>query len=110
MPARCPVGPKADNGWAVHEYTPWGPSSVVTVKDTVNRTRFTTVEIDSPPTTRARRCFTAIIRKRSVLPGAGYPPKDVAGDRHMADGRERQVSGHQRLAVRRQLPQKMDPD
>jgi hypothetical protein len=24
----------------------------------------------------------------------------------MADGRERQVSGHQRLAVRRQLPQK----
>src|SRR5262249_30840565 len=28
----------------------------------------------------------------------------------MADGRERQVSGHQRLAVRRQLPQKTDPD
>jgi hypothetical protein len=28
----------------------------------------------------------------------------------MADGRERQVSGHQQLAVRRQLPQKTDPD
>src|SRR5262245_34381842 len=28
----------------------------------------------------------------------------------MADGRERQVSGHQRLAGRRQLPQKTDPD
>src|SRR5262245_8503383 len=48
--------------------------------------------------------------KRSVLPGARYPTKDVAVDRHMADGRERQVSGHQRLAVRRQFPQKTDPD
>src|SRR5215470_11325356 len=48
--------------------------------------------------------------KRSVLPGARYPPKNVAGDRHMADGRERQVGGHQRLAVRRKLPQKTDPD
>src|SRR6476619_2125862 len=28
----------------------------------------------------------------------------------MADGRKRQVSGHQRLAIRRQLPQKTDPD
>jgi hypothetical protein len=28
----------------------------------------------------------------------------------MADGRERQVSGHHRLAVRGQLPQKTDPD
>src|SRR5262245_4550206 len=28
----------------------------------------------------------------------------------MADGRERQVTGHQRLAVRRQLSQKTDPD
>src|SRR5262249_11773059 len=33
--------------------------------------------------------------KRSVLPGARYPTKDVAVDSHMADGRERQVSGHQ---------------
>src|SRR3954471_2351285 len=48
--------------------------------------------------------------KRSVLPGARYPTKDVASDRHMADGRERQVSGHQRLAGRRQLPPKTDPD
>jgi hypothetical protein len=43
--------------------------------------------------------------RRSVLPGTRYPTKDVAVDRHMADGRERQMSGHQRLAVRRQLPQ-----
>jgi hypothetical protein len=28
----------------------------------------------------------------------------------MADGRERRVSGHHRLAVRRQIPQKTDPD
>ena len=28
----------------------------------------------------------------------------------MADGRKRQVSGHQRLTVRRQLPQKTNPD
>src|SRR5688572_1195675 len=28
----------------------------------------------------------------------------------MADGRERQMSGHQRLAGCRQLPQKTDPD
>src|SRR5262245_16847272 len=48
--------------------------------------------------------------KRSVIPDGRYPTKDVAGDRHMADGRERQVSGHQRLAGRRQLPQKTDPD
>src|SRR5215471_19094581 len=32
------------------------------------------------------------------------------GDRHPADGRERQVGGHQRLAGRRQLPQKTEPD
>src|SRR5215813_6669433 len=48
--------------------------------------------------------------KPSVLPGARHPTKDVAGNRNMADGRERQVSGHQRLAVRRQLAQKTDPD
>src|SRR5262245_19135004 len=48
--------------------------------------------------------------RRSVLPGARYPTKDVAVDRHMADGRERQVSGHQRLAVRRQLPHETYPD
>src|SRR6187455_280836 len=47
---------------------------------------------------------------RSVLPGARYPTKDFAVDRHMTHGRERQVSGHERLAVRRQLPQKTDPD
>ena len=48
--------------------------------------------------------------KRSVSPDGRYPTKDVAGDRHMADGRERKVSGHQRLAGRRQFPQKKDPD
>src|SRR5690349_4314764 len=54
--------------------------------------------------------FVSASNKRSVLPGAWYPTKDVDGDRHMADGRERQVSGHQRLAVRGQLPQKTHPD
>lgn len=53
---------------------------------------------------------SALTHKRSVLPDGRYPTKDVAGDRYMAHGRERQVSGHQRLAGRRQLPQKTDPD
>src|SRR6185312_10809055 len=47
---------------------------------------------------------------RSVVPEGRYATKGVAGDRHPADGRERQVSGHQRLAGRRQLPQKTDTD
>src|SRR5260221_9568150 len=47
---------------------------------------------------------------RSVLPVGRYKTKDVAGDRHPADGWERQVSGHYRLAGRRQLPQETDPD
>src|SRR5258705_9437609 len=65
---------------------------------------------------RADRPYTAAVQrapkpnKRSVFPGARYQRKDAAVDRHMANGRERQVSGHQRLAVRRQLPQKTDPD
>src|SRR5262245_20716709 len=46
----------------------------------------------------------------SVIPEGRYPTKDVAGDRHMAHGRERQVSSHQRLAGRRQVPQKTDPN
>src|SRR5262249_22782245 len=46
----------------------------------------------------------------SVLPVGRYKTKDVAGDRHPADGRERQVSGHKGLAGRRQLPQETDPD
>ena len=47
---------------------------------------------------------------RSVFPGARHPTKDIAVGRHMADRRKRQVSGRQRLAVRRQLPQETDPD
>src|SRR5215470_7632921 len=47
---------------------------------------------------------------RSVLPDCRYPTKDVAGDRHPADGRERQVTGHQQLAGRGQLAQETDPD
>ena len=31
---------------------------------------------------------TNIARRRSVLPGTRYPSKDVAVDRHMADGRK----------------------
>src|SRR4029077_8994839 len=46
----------------------------------------------------------------SVLPRARYPTKNIAIDCHMANGRERQVSGHQRLAVRRQLAQETDTD
>jgi hypothetical protein len=45
-----------------------------------------------------------------VLPGGRYKTKDVAGDRHPADGWERQVTGHQGLAGRRQLSQETDPD
>src|SRR5262249_34981877 len=59
---------------------------------------------------RMRSSSSALTQQGSILLGARYPTKDVAVDRHMADGRERQVSGHQRLAVRRQLPQKTDPD
>src|SRR5262249_20293641 len=45
----------------------------------------------------------------SVFPDGRYKTKDVAGDRHPAI-RERHVSGHERLAGRRQLPQETDPD
>src|SRR5262245_1328833 len=67
-------------------------------------------EANDPLFKRMRSSSSALAYKRSVLPGARYATKVVAVDRHMADGRERQVSGHQRLAVRRQLPQKADPD
>src|SRR5215475_11215778 len=65
-----------------------------------------------PPAIRSNACgrLVRLCKRSSVLPDGRYPPKDVAGDRHMADGRERQVSGHQRLAGRRQLPQKTNPD
>src|SRR4029077_6037018 len=53
---------------------------------------------------------SALTQQGSVLPRARSTTKDVAIDRHMADGRERQVSGHQRLAVRRQLAQETDTD
>jgi hypothetical protein len=33
--------------------------------------------------------------RRSILPRARDPAKDVAVECHMADGRERQVSGHE---------------
>jgi hypothetical protein len=45
----------------------------------------------------------------SVVPGDRYPAEGVALDRHPADRRERQVSGHHRLAGRGQLPQHTDP-
>src|SRR5215468_9301172 len=48
--------------------------------------------------------------KRSVVPLGRDKTKDAAGDCHPADGRERQVSGHHRLAARCQLPQETDPD
>src|SRR5713101_8744533 len=66
-------------------------------------------------TCRGRLCDPGLVRRlepneRSVRPDGRYKTKDVAGDRHPADGRERQVSGHQRLACLRQLPQETDPD
>jgi hypothetical protein len=62
--------------------------------------------------TRWRFCHPTLAtrNKRSVVPGDRYATKGVAVDRHMANGRERQVSGHQQFAGRRQLPQKTDPD
>src|SRR5215831_372897 len=59
------------------------------------------------------RTFKRLARRvslRSVVPPSRYPTKEVAGDRYPADGWERHVRGHQRLAVRRQLPQKTDPN
>src|SRR5262245_53658097 len=44
--------------------------------------------------------------RRSVVPDGRYPTKGVAVERHVADGREWQVSGHQQPASRRQFPQK----
>src|SRR5882762_8422506 len=43
---------------------------------------------------RMRSSSSVLTQKRSVLPGARYPTKDVAVDRDMANGRERQVSGY----------------
>ncbi len=40
-----------------------------------------------------RRLVRPWPNKRSVLPDGRYPTKDIAGDRHPAEGRERQVSG-----------------
>src|SRR5882672_5266407 len=44
----------------------------------------------------------------SIVPDGRHPPKGLAVDRHMADGRERHMRGHQQLTVRRQLPQQTD--
>src|SRR5262245_59237710 len=46
----------------------------------------------------------------SMRPGRRHETKDVAVDRNTADGRERQMSGHEGLAGLRQLPQEPDPD
>src|SRR5262245_18064916 len=59
---------------------------------------------------RMRWSCSALIQRGSVVPDGRYATKRVAGDRHMADGRERQVSGHEWLAGRRQLSQKTDAD
>src|SRR5262249_583274 len=48
--------------------------------------------------------------KRSVVPDDRYAAKWPALDRTGGEGRERQMSGHQKLAIRRQLPQKFDAD
>lgn len=46
----------------------------------------------------------------SVIPDDRYAAKCVTIDCHVAEGRERQMSGHQELAIRRQVPQKFDAD
>ena len=48
--------------------------------------------------------------KQSIVPDDRYAAKCVTVDYHVAEGRERQMSGHQELAIRRQLPQKFDAD
>src|SRR5262245_54300635 len=40
----------------------------------------------------------------SVVPDDRYATKCATLDRHVGEGRERQMSGHQKLARRRQLP------
>src|SRR5260370_41832593 len=56
-----------------------------------------------------RSSSSALTNRRSVVPVGRYKTKGVAGDRHPAEGRERQVSGHHRLTARRQLSQKAFP-
>ena len=51
---------------------------------------------------------SALAQLGSGSPWLRYPTKHVAVDRHLADRRERQLSGHRRLASRRQLPQETD--
>src|SRR3981081_3552887 len=46
----------------------------------------------------------------SVVPDRRDPTEGVAVDRHMADGWERQVSGHQQPAGISQVPQQTDPN
>src|SRR5262249_46136149 len=53
---------------------------------------------------------SALTNKRSVLPVRPYKTKGVAGSGHPHEGRERQMSGNQRLAGRRQLAQQADTD
>src|SRR5262245_23721209 len=51
-----------------------------------------------------------LTNKQSVVPDDRYAAKCVTIDCHVAEGRERQMSGHQKLAIRCQLPQKFDAD
>src|SRR4051812_4588827 len=46
----------------------------------------------------------------SVVPDGWYPTEGVAGDGHMADRRERKMSGHQQPAGVSQFPQQTDPN
>src|SRR5215510_2286196 len=61
-----------------------------------------------PPT--PRRDLRATSPEQSVVPDDRYAAKCVTIDCHVAEGRERQMSGHQELAICRQLPQKFDAD
>src|SRR5215831_10104918 len=61
-----------------------------------------------PPANRSSS--SPLTNKQSVVPDDRYAAKCVTIDCHVAEGRERQMSGHQELAICRQLPQKFDAD
>ena len=56
-------------------------------------------------------CMISVITSLGFIGTVSFQPISLAsGGYGLADGRERQVSGHQRLAVRCQLPQETHPD
>src|SRR5262245_36516200 len=60
--------------------------------------------------TRTRVASSGSGQQFSVVPDDWYATKCVTIDRHVAEGRERQMSGHQEFASRRQVTQEIDAD